>query len=145
MKNLKNTYLSYWKQLKFFVDEKRLDWVFSSLEGEPLAVVRIGAPKYKISLALNGANTKSPHYSLSAGFWIPDSKEAFELLRSRSALVEADMGKSLVWDMKHGRKSCWIWITVGMDITHEKTWPASFEWFADKAQKIRDVCHHHLA
>jgi hypothetical protein len=145
MKKAKQTYLEYWKQLKLLVDDMGLDWTFASFEGESLIVVRIGSPKYKICLGLNGANSKAPHYSLSAGFWIPDAKEAYTVLRSRSSLVEAEMGKALIWDMKPGRKSCWIWITVGMDISSEKSWPASFEWFADKAQKIRDVCHHQLS
>ena len=145
MANLKQTYLAYWKQLKFYIDELGLNWTFSSFEGENQIVIKVGSPKYKITLCLNGANNKCPHYSLSAGFWIPDSKEAFTLLKSRGDKLEAEMGKSLMWDMKPGRKSCWIWIAVGMDISNEKNWPASFEWFADKAQKIRDVCHQQLS
>ncbi len=143
MASSKQIFLAYWKQLKFFVDESGLDWTFSSFEGESEAVVKIGSPKYKICLSLNGADSKNPK-NVSASFWIPDSKEMFAMLKSKRVAIEVEMGKPLVWDSKLGRKSCWIRIVAGMDLSHEKNWPASFEWFAQNAQKIRDVCHRHI-
>ena len=144
MTSLKQIYLTYWKQLKLFVDEMGLDWRFYSLEGEAQAIVKIGSPHHKICLSLIGTDSKNPRPFISASFWIPDSREAFEMLQAKRAQIEAEMGKSLVWDSKPGRKSRWIRIMVGMDLSHEKNWPASFEWFAQNAGKIRDVCHRHL-
>ncbi|MBF0485396.1 MAG: DUF4268 domain-containing protein [Candidatus Omnitrophica bacterium] len=145
MAQLKQIYLAYWRQLKFFVDEQGLDWKFSSFEGEGEAVVKIGDPKRKICLSLNGSDGKKPQPVLSAGFWIPDSREEYMTLKAKRAQIEAEMGKSLVWDMRPGRKSSWVWITIGMDLSNEKNWPSSFEWFAQNAQKIRDVCQRHLS
>lgn len=145
MTQSKQIYLAYWKQLKLFIDERGLDWKFSSLEGESEAVVKIGSPKYKICLSLIGADSKNPRPLIAAGFWIPDSKEAFAMLKAKRVEIEAEMGKSLVWDSRPGRKSSWVRVTVGMDLSNEKDWPASFEWFAGNAGKIRDVCHRHLS
>jgi len=133
-------YETYWRELKFFVDELGLDWVFSSFEDESQAVVRIGAPKYKICLSLLDPHSRN----ISAGFWIPDSREDFAKLKAQQSRIEAEMGKQLVWDSKPGRKSSWIRITAAMDIAQEANWPASFEWFAMNAGKIRDVCHKYL-
>ena len=144
MVNSKQVYLSYWRQLKLFIDEQGLDWVFSSFEGESGAVVRIGAPKYKICLELTGTEVKDPKNLISAGFWIPDSHADFEKLRARRLEVEAAVGKRLIWDSRTGRKSCWIRVAVVMDLAQEKNWPASFAWFAGNAGKIRDVCHQFL-
>ena len=91
-----------------------------------------------------GTDSRSPRTSIVAGFWIPDSREAFALLKSKRVEIEAEMGKCLVWDSKPGRKSSWVRITAHMDIAQEKNWPASFEWFAENAQKIRDVCDRSL-
>ena len=145
MTKAKQNYLEYWRRLKLFVAEMGLDWRFYSFEGESEAIVKVGSPKYKICLSLIGADSKNPRPLLSAGFWIPDSKEAFAMLKAKRAEIETEMGKSLVWDSKPGRKSCWIRVTVGMDLSDEKSWPASFEWFAENAGKIRDVCHRQLS
>jgi hypothetical protein len=145
MATTKQIYLEYWKQLKFFIDEQGLDWKFYSLEGESEAVVKIGSPKYKICLSLLGADSKNPKPLIAAGFWIPDSKEDFAKLKGQRGQMEAEMEKALVWDIRPGRKSSWIRITGGMDLSDEKNWPASFEWFAENATRIRDVCHDHLA
>ncbi|MBF0122241.1 MAG: DUF4268 domain-containing protein [Candidatus Omnitrophica bacterium] len=144
MRLSKQIYLNYWKQLKLFVDERGLDWRFYSFEGEAETVVKIGSPHHKICLALAGSDGKHPRPFISASFWIPDSKEAFMMLQSKRVEIEAEMGKVLEWDSKLGRKSCWIRLTVAMDLSLEKNWPASFEWFAENAGKIRDVCHRHL-
>jgi hypothetical protein len=141
----KKIYLAYWRQLKLFVEEQGLDWTFSSFEGESEAIVKVGSPKHRIGLSLIGADSKNPRPLISAGFWIPDSREAFALLKAKRAEIEAEMGKSLVWDSKPGRKSCWVRVTVGLDLSNEKNWPASFEWFAENAGKIRDVCDKALA
>ena len=141
----KQIYYVYWKQLKLFVEDLGLDWKFYSLEGESEAVVKIGSPKHKICLALVGADSRNPRPFISAGFWIPDSKEAFAALKARRAEIEAEMGKPLVWDSKFGRKSSWVRITTVMDLSNEKNWPASFEWFAENAGRIRDVCQRCLA
>ena len=81
MAHTKQIYLAYWKQLKLFIDERGLDWKFRSLEGESEVVVKIGSPKYKICLSLLGADSKNPRPCIAAGFWIPDSKEAFSILK----------------------------------------------------------------
>jgi len=141
----KQIYLEYWKQLKQYVDEQGLDWKFYSFEGESETVVKIGSPRYKICLALIAADSKHPRPLISAGFWIPDSREAFLLLRSQRTQIETAMGKPLVWDSQPGRKSSWVRITTVMDLSDEKSWPASFAWFAENAEKIRDVCHRHLS
>ncbi|MBF0569424.1 MAG: DUF4268 domain-containing protein [Candidatus Omnitrophica bacterium] len=144
MRSSKQTYLAYWKQLKLFIDESGLAWRFYSFEGEAEAVVKIGTPHHKICLSLVGADSRNPRPSIAASFWIPDSREDFELLRGKRAEIEVEAGKPLVWDCKHGRKSCWIRLMTAMDLSQEKNWPASFEWFAENAQKLRDVCHRHL-
>jgi hypothetical protein len=141
----KQIYLAYWKQLKFFVDEQGLDWKFSSFEGESQAVVKIGSPKHKICLSLNASDGRNARPSISAAFWIPDSHESFAWLKAKRVGIEAEMGQPLQWDCKPGRKSCWIRVTANMDLSQEKDWPASFEWFALNAGKIRDVCHRGLA
>jgi hypothetical protein len=140
----KQIYLAYWKQLKLFVDEQGLDWEFSSFRPESEAVVKVGSPGYKVALSLIGADSKHPRKAVSASFWIPDSREAFVMLKSKRMAIEAEMGQPLVWDSQHGRKSCWIRIVANLDLADEKNWPASFEWFALNAGKLRDVCHRHL-
>ncbi|NTV29248.1 MAG: DUF4268 domain-containing protein [Candidatus Omnitrophica bacterium] len=143
MSRAKQVYLNYWKQLKFFVDELGLDWTFSSFEAESQIVVKIGAPKHKICLSLQGPDGKGVR-SISAGFWIPDSRETFARLQARSKELAAEIGQPLWWDSRPGRKSCWIWVTVSMDLSQEKNWPASFEWFAKNATRLRDVVQQHL-
>lgn len=145
MATSKQMYLAYWKQLKLFIEDRGLDWKFRSLEGESEEVVKIGSPKHKITLSLMGTDSKNPRPCIAAGFWIPDSREAFALLKSKRAELETEMGQSLVWDSKPGRKSCWVWVRVAMDLSDEKDWPASFEWFAENAGKIRDACDKVLA
>ena len=137
-------YLAYWRQLKEFIDERGLDWTFPSFEAENEMVIKIGSPKRKICLALLGKDSRNPKPLVSASFWIPDSQDDFLKLKARKEALEAEMGKSLVWDSLPGRKSCWVRITTVMDLSNEKNWPASFEWFAQNAEKIRDVCHKHL-
>ncbi|MBF0618944.1 MAG: DUF4268 domain-containing protein [Candidatus Omnitrophica bacterium] len=141
MAHAKQIYLTYWRELKLFIDDRGLDWTFSSFEGENEAVVKIGSPGCKICLSLIGADTKNPKNLIMASFWIPDSKELFERLKANRIKVEAEMGKALVWDSQPGRKSCWVRIKSVMDLSDPKNWPLSFEWFAENAQKIRDICH----
>ncbi len=144
MKASKQIYLTYWKQLKLFIDERGLDWRFYSFEGESETVVKIGSPHHKICLSLIGTDSKHPRPFISASFWIPDSKEAFATLQAKRVEIEAEMGKALIWDSRPGRKSCWIRMMMAMDLSQEKNWPVSFEWFAENAGKLRDVCHRHL-
>ena len=96
MNPLKQIYLNYWKQLKLFVDGRDLNWGFYSLEGEAEAIVKIGTPHHKICLSLSGPDSKNPRRSISASFWIPDSKETFAMLQSKRVAIESEMGKSLV-------------------------------------------------
>lgn len=140
----KKIYLMYWKQLKFFINEKGLDWVFSSFEEAEEAVIKIGSPKYKICLSLIGVDSRNPRRSIAASFWIPDSKEMYPQLKVKRPEIEAEMGRSLFWDSKVGRKSSWIRTSTSIDLANEKNWPASFEWFAENAQMIRDACARHL-
>lgn len=144
MAQSKQSNLAYWKQLKFFVDEQSLDWTFTSLEGEVTAVVGIGSPEHRMTLSLNDQYNKDMRTAIAAGFWIPDSKEAFSYLKDQRGLIEAEMGKALVWDSKSGRKSSWIWVKTNIDLAHEKNWPVSFEWFALNATRLRDVCYQRL-
>ena len=144
-KRSREIYLEYWKRLKAFVDEQGLDWKFSSLEGESEIVVKIGPvhEKRKITLSLiSGSASQRPQ--ISAGFWIPDSREDFELLKSNRARIEAEMGKPLVWDSKPGRKSSWVRVTTFLDLSKKENWSASFAWFAENAGKIRDACGGYL-
>ena len=140
MAQSKQNNLAYWKQLKFYVDEQNLDWTFTSLGGDALAVVGIGSPEHRMHLSLNDMYSKNARTVIAAGFWIPDSKEAFSYLKDKRGLIEAEMGKALVWDSKPGRKSSWIWVKTNFDLSHQKNWPASIEWFAVNATKLRDVC-----
>jgi hypothetical protein len=141
----KQIYLAYWRQLKLFVDEQGLDWTFSSFEGESQSVVKIGSPKHKVCLSLNPPDGRNPRPAISAAFWIPDSHESFARLKAKRVAIEAEMGQPLQWDSKYGRKSCWVRVTANMDLSNEKDWPASFEWFAVNAGKIRDACARGLA
>ncbi len=137
-------YLSYWKQLKAFVDDQGLHWRFYSFEPVSEITVKVGSPHQKICLSLIGRDNKTPRKSIAASLWIQDSREDFEMLKSKRVSIEAEMGRPLVWDSRPGRKSCWVRCVVPMDLSREKDWPVSFQWFAEYAQKLRDVCHGYL-
>ena len=143
MAHTKQIYMSYWKQLKAFIDDRGLDWTFPSFDGVNETVVKIGTPKYKVCLTLIGADARHPKNMIAAGFWIPDSKETYDLLKAHRMPIEADMGKRLEWDSLPGRKSCWVRVSVVMDLSNIKNWPVSFEWFAQNAEKLRDTCVKH--
>jgi hypothetical protein len=144
MNPAKQRYLAYWKQLKLFVEDRGLDWKFSSFAGDSEWVVRIGSPKQKICLSLNAPDGRNPRPTISAGFWIPDSRADFARLKARRVEIESAMGQPLQWDSRPGRKSAWVRVAVNRDLADEKDWPASFEWFAEYAGRIRDVCHKSL-
>jgi hypothetical protein len=144
MKNTRQIYKTYWKQLKLFIDDRGQDWTFPSFEGESEMVVKIGMPKLKVCLALIGADAKNPKNLIAAGFWLPDSKDSFDHLKANRMQIESKMGKLLEWDNIPGRKSSWVRVKTVMDLSNEKNWPSSFEWFAQNAEKIRDVCYNCL-
>lgn len=141
----KDLYFSYWKDLKAHIDENGLDWVFSSFEADSEAVVRIGAPKCKVTLSLAGGTMRSPVSRVAAGFWIPDSREDFDILKASRARIEAAMGKALEWDMRPGRKSAWVRVAASLDIARPADRAGSLVWFAEKATQLRDICYGCLA
>lgn len=147
MPTTKQIYLSYWKQLKDYIQDQGLDWKFPSFEGTPEMVVKIGGlhDKHKVTLTLVGPTEKYKQPSISAGFWIPDSKETFDFLKSKREEIEKELGtKSIIWDERHGRKSRWVTLRIAMDLSKEENWPVSFQWFAENAEKICAACLRHL-
>jgi len=145
MTQLKETYLEFWAQLETFIGNKGLDWQLATPKGHNDSNVKIGSSKYRICLTLNSISSKNFHSFLSASFWIPNSKETFELLKSKKVEIEAEMEKSLIWDDKPGKKASSIWITAPIDFSNKKNWPQAFEWFANNAPRISNACNKHLA
>jgi hypothetical protein len=141
----KDFYLSYWKQLKRFITDEGLDWDFASFDPKGELIVRIGKPKFKMILSIMGGIVKNPLPFIAVSFYIHDSREAFILLRTKRERIEDEIGKGMEWESHPSRKHCSVRLKENIDVSDEKNWEASFEWFAENAQKLRDVCHHYLA
>lgn len=145
MSGHKQFYLSYWKQLKLFINEQGIDWDFASFEPRGELTVRVGKPKFKIILSIMGCELKKPLPFIGASFYIHDYKEVFFLLRRKRESIEEEMGKALEWETHPARKHCSIRVKEGIDLTKEDNWPDSFVWFAQNVEKLRDVCYRFLS
>lgn len=91
--------------------------------------VRIGDPRGLISLAIN-SQKKLAH----ASFWIHDDKDLFAKLLDQRELIEDELGFSLSWDAKPGRKASALRVTRSGDFSVEDQSQELVEWLVTKAE-----------
>lgn len=77
--------------------------------------------------------------------YINDNKELFDQLLSEKETVEAELGKSLMWDRLDGKKASRIkYYISGLDFNDHSNYDALMNQTIDIAVKMRDVFRKHL-
>lgn len=77
--------------------------------------------------------------------YINDNKELFDQLLSEKETIEAELGKSLMWDRLDGKKASRIkYYISGLDFNDHSNYDALMNQTIDIAVKMRDVFRKHL-
>lgn len=117
--------LNFWQGLKDYCRDNNLHNLTKTPSTAHWYSIKIGTSKANINLRLN-----TTAKTISCELIIHEDKELFEQLYNNRESIEAQMGKSLIWENKADLKHCKIYVQENVSIDNKNDWVNTYIWLA---------------